>query len=342
MKFAVTAVAMSLAGFSVAVPMAQALAQQITGAGSSFAAPIYSKWGEASGSATGLQLNYQAVGSGAGINQINNRTVDFGASDMPVAADQLAAHKLIQFPTVIGGVDIIVNIPGIKPNEVKLTGPILADIYLGNITKWNDKAIAAINPGLKLPSTAIAPVHRADGSGTTFVFTDYLGTQSPEWKSKIGASTSVSWPAGTGAKGSDGVAGTVRQIPGGIGYDESAYAEQNHLTTVMMRNAAGKFVAPAMAAFEASAASADWSKVQNFAIDLNDQAGDASWPIESATFVLLPSDPKDEKQNAAVKKFFDWGFAHGSDIAKGLLYIPLPASVQDAIRTAWKTVPGTM
>ena len=337
MKFVVTVVAFGLAGISVA-----AQAQQITGAGSSFAAPIYSKWGEASASATGVQLNYQAVGSGAGINQINNRTVDFGASDMPVKADQLAEHKLMQFPTVIGGVDIIVNLPGIKPNELKLTGPILADIYLGNITKWNDKAIADLNPELKLPKTAIAPVHRADGSGTTFVFTDYLSMQSPDWKAKVGASTSVSWPVGAGAKGSDGVAGTVRQIPGGLGYDESAYAEQNHLTTAMMRNADGKFVAPTMTAFEASAASADWTKVQNFAIDLNDQPGAESWPIESATFVLLPTDPKDEKQSVAVKKFFDWGFSHGGDIAKGLLYIPLPASVQEAIRAAWKAVPGTM
>jgi phosphate transport system substrate-binding protein len=337
MKFVVTVVAFGLAGISVA-----AQAQQITGAGSSFAAPIYSKWGEASNSATGVQLNYQAVGSGAGINQINNRTVDFGASDMPVKADQLAEHKLMQFPTVIGGVDIIVNLPGIKPNELKLTGPILADIYLGNITKWNDKAIADLNPELKLPRTAIAPVHRADGSGTTFVFTDYLSMQSPDWKAKVGASTSVSWPVGAGAKGSDGVAGTVRQIPGGLGYDESAYAEQNHLTTAMMRNADGKFVAPTMAAFEASAASADWTKVQNFAIDLNDQPGAESWPIESATFVLLPTDPKDQKQSIAVKKFFDWGFSHGSDIAKGLLYIPLPPAVQEAIRAAWKAVPGPM
>jgi phosphate transport system substrate-binding protein len=337
MKFVVTVAAIGLAGISL-----DAQAQQITGAGSSFAAPIYSKWGEASGSATGVQLNYQAVGSGAGINQINNRTVDFGASDMPVKADQLAEHKLMQFPTVIGGVDIIVNLPGIKPNELKLTGPIVADIYLGNITKWNDKAIADLNPELKLPKTAIAPVHRADGSGTTFVFTDYLSMQSPNWKAKVGASTSVSWPVGAGAKGSDGVAGTVRQIPGGLGYDESAYAEQNHLTTAMMRNADGKFVAPTMAAFEASAASADWTKVQNFAIDLNDQPGAESWPIESATFVLLPTDPKDEKQSTAVKKFFDWGFSHGGDIAKGLLYIPLPASVQEAIRAAWKAVPGTM
>jgi phosphate transport system substrate-binding protein len=342
MRPAIRAAAVGLAAGLAAVHYAQAEIQ-ITGAGSTFAAPIYAKWGDASSATTGIKLNYQAIGSGAGINQINNRTVDFGASDMPVAADQLAAHKLMQFPTVIGGVDIIVNIPGIKPNELKLTGPILADIYLGNITKWNDKAIVALNPGLKLPRTAIAPVHRADGSGTTFVFTDYLGMQSPEWKTKVGSSTSVAWPVGAGAKGSDGVAGTVHQIPGGIGYDESAYASQNHLTTVQLQNKDGKFVVPTMAAFEASAANADWSKVQNFAIDLNNQPGAESWPIESATFVLLPTDPKDPNQSAAVKKFFDWGFAHGSDIARGLLYIPLPASVHDAIRAAWqKEVPGTM
>jgi phosphate transport system substrate-binding protein len=338
MRLTATVLAFGLGAFSVA-----AQAQQITGAGSSFAAPIYGKWGDAASGATGIKLNYQAVGSGAGINQINNRTVDFGASDMPVAADQLTAHKLMQFPTVIGGVDIIVNIPGVKPNELKLTGPILADIYLGKITKWNDPQIVALNADLKLPGTAIASVHRADGSGTTFVFTDYLGMQSPDWKSKVGSSTSVSWPGGAGAKGSDGVAGTVRQIQGGIGYVESAYAEQNHLTTTLMKNQAGNFVAPTMATFAAAAASADWSKVQNFAVDLNDQPGAQSWPIESATFVLLPTDPKDVGQSAAVKKFFDWGFAHGSDIATKLLYIPLPSTVQNAIRAAWqKEVPGTM
>jgi phosphate transport system substrate-binding protein len=342
MQPAIAVAAICLAVGLVAAQQAQA-ETQITGAGSTFAAPIYAKWGDASSGTTGIKLNYQAIGSGAGINQVNNRTVDFGASDMPVAADQLAAHKLMQFPTVIGGVDIIVNIPGVKPDELKLTGPILADIYLGNITKWNDKAIVALNPDLKLPGTAIAPVHRADGSGTTFVFTDYLGMQSADWKSKVGASTSVAWPVGAGAKGSDGVAATVKQIPGGIGYDESAYAANNHLTTAQLKNKAGMFVTPTMAAFQASAASADWSQVQNFAVDLNDQAGAASWPIESATFVLLPTDPKDPNQSAAVKKFFDWGFAHGSDIATQLLYIPLPTSVHDAIRAAWqKEVPGTM
>jgi phosphate transport system substrate-binding protein len=315
---------------------------QITGAGSTFAAPIYAKWAEAASGATNTKLNYQAIGSGAGINQINNRTVDFGASDMPVKGTDLTAHKLMQFPTVIGGVDVIVNIPGINANQLKLTGPVLADIYLGKVTKWDDPSITSINPGLKLPNLAIAPVHRADGSGTTFVFTDYLSLQSAEWQSKVGSSTSVSWPVGAGAKGSDGVAGTVRQIKGGIGYDESAYAEQNKLTTTLMLNKAGKYVAPTMAAFQAAAANADWANVQNFAIDLNNEPGDASWPIESATFVLLPTDPKDTNQSVAVKKFFDWGFTHGDDIAKQLLYIPLPDSVHNAIRAAWKEVPGTM
>jgi len=315
---------------------------QITGAGSTFAAPIYAKWGDASSAQTGVKLNYQAIGSGAGINQINNRTVDFGATDMPVPGPQLQQHRLMQFPTVIGGVVIIVNLPSVQTNQMKLTGPLIADIYLGRITKWNDPKIAAANPGLKLPSLAIAPVYRADGSGTTFVFTDYLSMQSPDWKTKVGSSTSVRWLAGTGAKGSDGVSGTVHNIRGGIGYVESAYAEQNHLTTALLRNKAGKFVAPSMAAFEAAAGSADWSAVQNFAIDLNDAPGDTSWPIASATFVLLPTDPKSPTQSAAVKKFFDWGFAHGNDLARQLLYVPLPTKVQDAVRAAWKEVPGTM
>ena len=332
MKLITTALAVSLAGFTLS-----AQAQQITGAGSTFGAPIYGKWGEAAAGPTGTKLNYQAIGSGAGINQINNRTVDFGASDMPVSPENLKAHNLMQFPTVIGGVVPIVNIPGIKPNEIKLDGTVLAEIYLGTITKWNDPKIVALNKGVELPSLAIAPVYRADGSGTTFVFTDYLSMLSPDWKSKIGASTSVKWAAGNGAKGNDGVSATVRQVRGGIGYVESAYAEQNHLVTTMMRNKAGNFVAPAMEAFAAAAASADWGHVQNFAVDLNDQPGAKSWPIESATFVLLPTDPKEPAQSAAVQKFFDWGFAHGSDLATELQYIPLPASVQNAVRAAWKT-----
>jgi phosphate transport system substrate-binding protein len=334
MKFVTTALAVTLAGFTV---VGTASAQQITGAGSTFGAPIYSKWAEAAAAPTGIKLNYQGVGSGAGINQINNRTVDFGASDMPVPAADLAAHKLLQFPTVIGGVVVIVNIPGVESNQLKLTGELLADIYLGNIKKWNDPKLVELNPGVKLPNLAIAPVYRADGSGTSFVFTDYLSMLSPEWKSKIGASTSVKWPAGNGAKGSDGVSATVRQVRGGIGYTESAYAEQNHLTTTQLRNKAGSFVSPNMASYAATAANADWSAVKNFAVDLNDEPGAASWPIESATFVLLPLDPKNPAQNAAVTKFFDWSFANGNDIATQLLYVPLPAAVQNAIRATWKT-----
>lgn len=337
MKLIATTLAVTLAGFCAAAP---SHAQQITGAGSTFAAPIYGKWAEAAAATTGTKLNYQAIGSGAGINQINNRTVDFGASDMPVPADQLTAHKLVQFPTVIGGVDIIVNIPGVAANQLKLTGELLADIYLGNITKWNDPKLVELNNGLKLPNLSIAPVYRADGSGTTFVFTDYLSKLSPDWKSKVGASTSVKWPAGNGAKGSDGVAATVRQVRGGIGYDESAYATQNHLITALLRNKAGKFVEPTMDAFAAAAANADWGSVKNFAVDLNDEFGDKSWPIESATFVLVPTDPKNPAQNTAVLKFFDWAFTNGDPIATQLLYIPLPDSVHTAIRAAWKSQLG--
>jgi phosphate transport system substrate-binding protein len=331
MKLASTALAIVMAGVSFA-----AQAQQITGAGSSFAAPIYGKWAEAASAPTGLKLNYQAIGSGAGINQINNRTVDFGASDMPVKAEDLAAHKLMQFPTVIGGVVMAVNLPGIEANQLKLTGELLAEIYLGKITKWNDPKIVEMNNGLTLPNLAIAPVYRADGSGTTFVFTDYLGMVDPTWKSTVGSATSVKWPVGNGAKGSDGVAATVRQVKGGIGYVESAYATLNHLTTTQLRNKAGAFVAPTMETFAAAAASADWSAVQNFAIDLNDEPGAKSWPIESATFVLLPTDAKEPAQSQAVIKLFDWSFSNGNKIATDLLYIPLPEAVQGAIRSAWK------
>jgi len=331
MKLASTALAIALAGFSFA-----AQAQQITGAGSSFAAPIYGKWAEAAAAPTGLKLNYQSIGSGAGINQVNNRTVDFGASDMPVKSEDLASHKLMQFPTVIGGVVMVVNIPGIEANKLKLNGSVISEIYLGKITKWNDPKIVALNAGLALPALTIAPVYRADGSGTTFVFTDYLSMVDAEWKNGPGSSTSVKWPAGNGAKGSEGIAAVVRQVKGGIGYVESAYAMQNHLTTTMLRNKDGKDVAPDMETFAAAAASADWSKVENFAIDLNNQPGAKSWPIESATFVLLPTDAKDPAQSQAVVKLFDWSFANGDKIATDLLYIPLPDSIHKLIRAAWK------
>ena len=338
MKFVTTALALALAvTFGVA-----AQADEITGAGATFPAPVYTAWGEAA-KAAGITLNYQAIGSGGGQNQILNRTVDFGASDAPMAPAKLESGKLLQFPTVMGAVVPIVNIPGVKPAEMKLTGEILADIYLGKITKWNDPKLVEMNRGVKLPSSAIAPVYRADGSGTTFVYTSYLSAVSPEWKGKVGASTSVKWVVGNGAKGSDGVSGTVHNIKGGIGYVESAYSKMNHLTTTQLRNKAGKFVSPNMESYKAAAASADWSKVQNFAIDLNDEPGENSWPIESATFVLLPVDPKDPNQSAAVKKFFNWSYANGDSIAEQLLYSPLPASVKDAVRAAWKAeVPGTI
>lgn len=324
-------------GAVLAVCGAQAArAQQITGAGSTFAAPIYGKWAEAAKAAIGVSLNYQAIGSGAGQNQIFNRTVDFGASDAPVAADKLAANKLLQFPTCMGGVDVIVNLPGVSANELKLTGPVLAQIYMGTITRWDDGRIAELNPGVKLPSRAIAPIYRADGSGTTYVFTDYLSLVSPDWKGRVGAGTSVKWPAGSGGRGSDGVAGEVKQIPGGIGYVESAYATQNHLVTAQLRNADGRFVSPDMASFAAAAANADWSKAQDFAVDLNDQKGAGSWPIVSATFVLVPTDPKDPRQEAAVIRFFDWSFHDGDAIARDLQYVPLPEAVKQQVRAAWK------
>jgi phosphate transport system substrate-binding protein len=331
-QLAVMVLTASITGFSVS-----ARAQlQITGAGSTFGAPIYAKWGTAAAGPTGVELNYQPIGSGAGINQINNRTVDFGASDMPVAAAELSKNKLMQFPTVVGGVNIIVNLPGVKPDEIKLTGPVLAQIYLGKITKWNDTAIKTLNPGMDLPALAIAPVYRADGSGTTFVFTDYLSMLSPAWKSQVGSSTDVKWAAGTGARGTDGVAAMVSNTRGAIGYVESAYAWENKLTTTKLQNASGKFVAPTMQSYTAAAAAADWSKVQNFAVDLNNEPGNDSWPIESATFVLLPINPDASAQSAAVVKFFDWSFTHGNDLAAQLQYIPLPDSVHQAVRAAWK------
>jgi phosphate transport system substrate-binding protein len=320
-------------GCAVAWPAA---AQQITGAGATFPAPVYTKWGEAAKAATGIELNYQAIGSGGGQNQILNRTVDFGASDAPMDPSKLTEGHLLQFPTVMGAVVVIVNLPDVKADEIKLTGDVLADIFAGNITKWNDAKIAALNPGMKLPSLAIAPVHRADGSGTTFVFTSYLSAVSPDWKSKVGANTSVNWPAGAGAKGNDGVAATTHNTRGGIGYVENAYATQNHLITTQLRNQAGKFVEPTMASFSAAAANGDWANAKNYAVNLIDQPGDASWPIVSATFILLPKDPKDTARSANVMKFFDWAFSNGDSIAKGLEYISLPDAVKTSVRAAWR------
>ena len=326
-----------LCGFMLPVTAA---AQQVTGAGSTFAAPIYQKWAEAAAS-TGVTLNYQAVGSGAGQKLIMQRTVDFGASDGPMAAGKLAQFSLLQFPTVIGAEDIVVNVPGIAANQLKLTGKLLADIYLGAITKWNDAAIAAINPGMSLPDLAIAPVYRADGSGTTYVFTSYLAKVDPEFKAKVGAATAVSWPAGTGSKGNAGVAGTVKNTEGAVGYVESAYATLNHLTTVQLQNHDGQFIKPTLENFAAAAAMADWPGAKNFAVDMNDQPGALSWPIVTTTFVLLPTSPNDPARAAAVLKLFDWSLTHGDAAARGLQYVPLPQKVKDQVRASWKVVKAT-
>ncbi|MBV1797863.1 phosphate ABC transporter substrate-binding protein PstS [Siccirubricoccus sp. G192] len=313
-----------------------ALAQEatITGAGASFPNPVYQKWAEAARPATGVTLNYQSVGSGAGQAQIRNRTVDFGASDAPMTAQQLQENTLLQFPTVLGSLVAIVNLPGVADNQMKLTGEVLAEIYLGKITRWNDPKLAALNPGLTLPSLAIAPVYRADGSGTTFVWVSYLAAVSPEWKQRVGVATSVRWPTGSGARGNEGVAGTVRNTRGAIGYVENAYAIQNKLISTQLRNKAGQFVSPTPESFVAAAQNADWS-VPNFAADLVDTQGATSWPIVSPTFILLPKNPQDAGRSRSVMRFFDWAFANGDSIARELEYVPLPATVKDAVRAAW-------
>jgi phosphate transport system substrate-binding protein len=333
MKISSITLAALLAGISTA-----ASAQSITGAGSTFAGPLYDAWAKDAKADVGVELNYQMIGSGAGLNQIKARTVDFGGTDAPLAADKLAALKEFQFPTAIGAIVPVVNIPGIKPNQLKLSGAVLAGIYMGDITDWNDPKIAALNPGVTLPDLAIAPVHRADGSGTTFVFTSYLSAVSPDWKSKIGAATSVSWPLGAGAKGNPGVAGTVGQVAGAIGYVEYVFAAKSTaLTTTMMQNAAGAYVVGTPASFMEAASSADWAHAQNFVANMLNTPGISAWPIVTATYAVLPEDPKDASKSLATLKLFDWGFSKGNDIAVSLYYIPLPTAVEDNIRAAWKT-----
>jgi len=317
-----------------------AMAQSITGAGSSFAAPLYGAWGKGAKADIGASLNYQSIGSGAGQNQIKARTVDFGASDAPVAADKLASAKELQFPTAIGAIVPIVNIPGVAPNQLKLSGEVLAEIYLGTITNWNDPKIVALNPGVTLPNLAIAPVHRADASGTSFVFTSYLSAVNPDWKKNVGAATSVSWPLGSGAKGNAGVAGSVQNEAGGIGYVEYVYAAKNTLTTVEMQNAAGVYVKPTPASFMVAASNADWAHAKNFVANMLNTQGIQSWPIVSATYALVPENPTDAAKSLAVLKFFDYGFAKGADVATSLYYINLPSSVETAIRKSWSAIKG--
>ena len=316
-----------------------ALAQMatITGAGATFPRPIYERWGQAAREGANIILNYQSIGSGGGINQITNRTVDFGASDAPLSTAQLTERNLLQFPTVMGSVVLIVNLPGVADNALKLTPEVITDIFLGRLTRWNDPRIAELNQGLRIPNLPVSPTYRADGSGTTFVFTTYLSRVSETWKNGPGAGTAISWPAGNGARGNEGVSNTVRQTPGAIGYTENAYATVNRLITTQIRNKSGAFITPAMASFQAAADVANWN-VPGFAADLIDLSGPTVWPIVSPTFILLPTNPTADKVAGSLNtmRFFDWAYRNGGPAATQLEYMPLPAAVHDRIRAAWR------
>jgi phosphate transport system substrate-binding protein len=316
-----------------------AVAQDVTGAGATFPAPLYAKWADAYNKATGTKINYQSVGSGAGLRQIRGKTVDFGASDMPLTDAELAKDGLLQFPTVIGGVVPVVNIKGIAPGQLKLTGAVLGDIYLGKITKWNDPAITGLNPGVALPDTNIAPVRRADGSGTTFIFTNYLSKVNAEWKAKAGEGTAVNWPTGAGGKGNEGVAAFVQRLPNSIGYVEYSYATTNKMSHVLLKNAAGNFVAPDDSTFKSAAAAASWDK--SFYQILTEQPGKDAWPITGATFILMFKAQDKAPQAGSTLKFFDWAYASGDKMASDLEYVALPDSVKALVRKSWGEIKDT-
>jgi phosphate transport system substrate-binding protein len=322
------------AGVAGALFAIAAQAADITGAGSTFAAPIYTKWADSYQKSGGGKVNYQGIGSSGGIKQIEAKTVDFAGSDAPLKDDELAKAGLFQFPTVVGGVVPAINVPGVKAGELTLSGEVLGDIYLGKIKKWNDPAIAALNPKIKLPDTDIAVVRRADGSGTTFIWTNYLSKVNADWKSKVGEGATVSWPTGTGGKGNDGVAAFVQRLPGAIGYVEWAYAKQNHMNYVAMKNSSGAVVEPKTDSFKAAAAGADWSK--SFYQILTNEPGQNAWPIVGATFVLLHTAQDKPAQGTETLKFFDWAFKNGGQAANDLDYISLPESVVTEIKTQWK------
>lgn len=327
---------------SIATSMAFAAsvsAQEITGAGASFPAPLYSKWAADYNKATGVKINYQSVGSGAGLRQIEAKTVDFGASDMPLKDDELKTKNLVQFPTVIGGVVPVINVKGISPGQLRLNGQVLGDIFLGKITKWNDAAIKALNPSVTLPDADISPVRRADGSGTTFIFTNYLSKVNTEWKSKVGEGTAVNWPVGAGGKGNEGVAAFVGRLPNSIGYLEYAYVKQNKLNYALMQNMDGKFVAPDDDTFKAAAAGADWNK--SFYQILTQQPGAASWPISGATFILMQKTQEKPQNATAALKFFDWAMMQGDKTAADLDYVPMPDTAKGSIRKAWGDIKDT-
>ncbi len=335
-----SAIRVLVAGVVAAGAFSSAMAQQeATGAGASFPAPLYSKWAADYNKATGVKINYQSVGSGAGLRQIEAKTVDFGASDAPLKDEDLSKKGLVQFPTVIGGVVPVVNIKGIGPGQIKLSGQVLGDIYLGKISNWNDAAIKALNPGVALPDAAIAPVRRADGSGTSFIFTNYLSKVNAEWKSKVGEGTAVNWPTGAGGKGNEGVAAFVGRLPNSIGYVEYAYVKQNKMTYVQMQNADGQFVAPDDTAFKAAAAGADWAK--SFYQILTNQPGKESWPITGATFILMHKSQDKPVQAATSLKFFEWAYKTGDKTATDLDYVPMPDSVKETILKSWAGIQDT-
>ncbi|USX24992.1 phosphate ABC transporter substrate-binding protein PstS [Oxalobacteraceae bacterium OTU3CINTB1] len=313
-----------------------ATAADMTGAGATFPYPIYAKWAEQYKAATGNGLNYQSVGSGAGIKQIKAKTVDFGASDMPLKAEDLDAEGLMQFPAIMGGVVTIVNLDGITPGQLKMTGQIVGDIYLGKITKWNAPEIAAVNPGVKLPAEDITVVHRADGSGTSFLFTDFLSKTNAEFKTKIGSGTAVKWVVGVGGKGNEGVAANVQRIKGSIGYVEWAYAKKNKMSHTQLKNKDGNFMQPDDEFFKAAAANAEWTKTPGFGVVLTDQAGKNSWPITGVSFILMHKVQADAAKGKEVVKFFDWAFKSGGNAAVELDYVPLPASVIKLVQDSWK------
>ena len=309
----------------------------ITGAGASFPFPVYSQWANKYHEMTGVKLNYQSIGSGGGIAQIKAKTVDFGASDAPLNAEELNEAGLMQFPMVMGGVVLVVNFDGVAAGQVKLTPAVLADIFLGKITKWNDAALTAINAGVTLPDLDITVVYRADGSGTTWIFTNYLDKISPEWHEKVGTDKAVEWPLGVGGKGNEGVSQYVMKVKGAIGYVEFAYALQNNMAYTQLQNGAGQFVAPTIESFQAAAANADWANAPGFYMVLTNQPGDASWPITGASFILIYKEQADAKIAEAMLNFFDWGFKHGTDIAKALNYVPMPENVIAQVESLWKS-----
>jgi phosphate transport system substrate-binding protein len=334
-KMVHTAQAVAVAGSLFAATTTAVSAADITGAGATFPFPIYAKWADAYKKETGNGLNYQSIGSGAGIKQINAKTVTFGATDAPLTADELKKAGLVQWPMVMGGIVPVLNVDGIKPGELVLDGATLAGIYLGKIKKWNDPALAKLNAAVKLPDTDITVVRRADGSGTTFNFTDYLAKVSADWKAKPGVGTAVEWPVGVGAKGNDGVAGNVGQTKNSIGYVEYAYAKQNKLTHADMINAEGKRVSPTMQSFQAAAANADWANAPGYYQILTNQKGEASWPITAATFILMHAAPADKEASVAAEKFFAWAFEKGDKMAEDLDFIPMPTPVVALIAKTW-------